>query len=143
MDSQAVVRQAIGFNSPDRIPIELVEVPGIWDDYGTLPRSACPEDFPPLQHFDSIQAIYSWVFSERGPDAEGNRLRMDEWGCLQKVPLNGEYSYLVVQEPLRDWDKASSYRFPDPDAADPWFADISKALQRYPGSSWTPSSTPA
>ena len=61
-DSQSVVRQAIGFGNPDRIPIELVEVPGVWDDYGALPRSACPADFPPLQDFDSIQAIYSWVF---------------------------------------------------------------------------------
>ncbi len=132
-DSQSIVRQAIGFGNPGRIPVELVEVPGIWDDYGTLPRSACPRDFPPLQDFDSIQAIYSWVFDERGTDAEGNRLRVDEWGCLQKVPRSGEYSYLVVGEPLRDWGKASSYRFPDPSRADPWFDEIAKALRQYPG----------
>jgi uroporphyrinogen decarboxylase len=132
-DGIAAVRKAIEFDNPDRVPIELVEVPGIWDDYGALPRSACPEDFPPLQCFDAIQAIYSWVFTERGTDAEGNRLRVDEWGCLQKVPRSGDYSYLVVEEPLRDWDKAHSYRFPDPSAADPWFTEIAHALKRYPG----------
>jgi uroporphyrinogen decarboxylase len=131
-DSLTAVRKAIEFKGPTHIPIELVEVPGVWDDYGALPRSSCPHDFPPLSDFDSIQAIYSWVFRERGNDGEGNRLREDEWGCLQKVPRSGEYSYLVVGEPLRDGGE-SAYRFPDPSAADPWFAEMGRALRRYPG----------
>jgi hypothetical protein len=127
-----VVRKAIDFDHPEHIPIELVEVPGIWDDYGTLPPSACPQDFAPLRDFDAIQAIYSWVFQDHGKDPEGNTLRMDEWGCLQKVPGNGEYTYLVIEQPLKDWENVSSYRFPDPSATDSWFSEINSALRRYP-----------
>ncbi len=133
MNSINVVRKAIEFRDPDYIPIELVEVPGIWDDYGTLPRERTEARFPPLEDFDSIQAIYSWVFRDLGRDAEGNSRRQDEWGCIQKVPRSGEYTYLVIHEPLKDWDRAAGYRFPDPAAADPWFAATASALKRYPG----------
>jgi len=133
VDSIAVTRKAIEFRTPDYIPIELVEVPGIWDDYGTLPREQTGQGFPPLEDFDSIQAIYSWVFEDLGRDEEGNRLRRDEWGCIQKVPCSGEYTYLVTHEPLKDWDKAAKYHFPDPAGAEDWFARITAALQRYQG----------
>jgi hypothetical protein len=131
MDSREVVTRAIEFDNPPYIPVELVEVPGIWDDYGTLPRAG-GAPFRPLADFDSIQAIYSWSCTDQGTDGEGNRLRRDEWGCLQKVPRSGEYTYLVVQEPLRDWGAVSGYRFPDPACADGWFHDIEAALRGYP-----------
>jgi hypothetical protein len=133
MSSIDLVEKAIAFEQPERIPIELVEVPGIYDDYGTVQRNLVNTHFPPLNDFDSIQAIYSWVFEELGNDKNGDRLRRDEWGCLQKIPRSGEYTYLVIEEPLRDWDNVSTYRFPDPSVADEWFADIAKGLKKYPG----------
>jgi hypothetical protein len=133
VDSITVARKAIEFRDPEYVPIELVEVPGIWDDYGTLPRDQADAGFPPLRDFDSIQAIYSWVFEEAGRDEEGNRLRRDEWSCLQKVPNSGEYAYLVIDEPLKDWDDAAAYRFPDPAGTDAWFGRITAGLRRYPG----------
>jgi hypothetical protein len=133
MASIEVVEKAIEFRNPEYVPIELVEVPGIWDDYGALPREEVTEEFLPLQGFDAIQAIYSWVFDEEGKTAQGDRLRRDEWGCLQKVPVSGEYTYLVIEEPLRDWDRISRYRFPEPARADAWFEEITRSLTRYPG----------
>lgn len=133
MNSIDLVQKAIAFDQPDRIPIELVEVPGIYDDYGTIHRDAVDRDFPPLKDFDSIQAIYSWVFEELGNDSNGDRLRRDEWGCVQKIPHTGEYTYLVIEEPLKDWDHISTYRFPEPSVADAWFSDIEKSLKKYQG----------
>jgi hypothetical protein len=128
-----VVKKAIEFRNPEYIPVELVEVPGIWDDYGALPRDRVDEDFLPLQDFDSIQAIYSWVFEEQGTTPEGDRLRRDEWGCLQRVPSEAEYTYVVIEEPLKDWDNISRYRFPDPSRADAWFEEMAEAFKRYDG----------
>lgn len=133
MNSITAVKKAIEFKHPERIPIELVEVPGVYDDYGTLPRDGVDKDFPPLKDFDSIQAIYSWVFEELGQDPRGDRLRRDEWGCVQKVPQSGEYTYLVIEEPLKNWDNISTYKFPEPSAADTWFSDIEKSLKGYEG----------
>ena len=133
MSSIDVVKKAIAFDNPERIPIELVEVPDIYDDYGTIPRDTVDRTFPPLKDFDSIQAIYSWVFEELGKDVNGDRLRRDEWGCLQKIPSSGEYTYLIIEEPLKDWNHISSYTFPDPSVSDEWFLNIEKSLKKYPG----------
>lgn len=133
MNSIELVQKAIAFNHPERIPIELVEVPGVYDDYGTLSRNQVDKDFLPLKDFDSIQAIYSWVFEELGTDPNGDRLRRDEWGCLQKIPRSGEYTYLVTEEPLKDWDHISTYKFPEPSVTDTWFSDTEKSLRSYKG----------
>ena len=133
MNSIDVVKKAIEFRNPEYIPIELVEVPGVYDDYGTMPRKEVDRDFPPLRDFDSIQAIYSWVFEDLGKNDQGDLIRRDEWGCMQKIPHSGEYTYLVIEEPLADWDNISSYRFPEPDRADAWFADMEESLKGYRG----------
>jgi hypothetical protein len=133
MSSIETVKKAINFQNPEYIPIELVEVPGIYDDYGTMPKNRVDKDFIPLQDFDAIQAIYSWVFEDLGVDDEGNRRRRDEWRCVQKIPKNGEYTYLVIEEPLRDWDKVSKYSFPDPTCADLWFSEMESNLNQYRG----------
>jgi hypothetical protein len=133
MDSIDVVKKAINFEEPEYIPIELVEVPGVYDDYGTMPREVVDENFLPLRDFDGIQAIYSWVFDDLGFDNEGNRIRRDEWGCVQKVPKSGEYAYLVIQEPLKDWEKLPHFRFPDPSVADTWFSEMEAGLKKYDG----------
>jgi len=74
MNSVDVVKKAIEFDDPDYIPIELVEVPGVYDDYGTIPREMVDESFPPLKDFDAIQAIFPWVCEEMGRDENGDRL---------------------------------------------------------------------
>jgi len=133
MDRIEVVKKAIEFRGPDYIPIELVEIPGVYDDYGTLDRGRVDGAFPPLRDFDVVQATYSWVFEDLGTDAEGNRMRRDEWGCVQKIPKGGEYTYHVIREPLRNWDDIRCYRFPDPSVTDGWFRKMEKGLKRHRG----------
>ena len=133
MGSIDVVKKAIEFKNPEYIPIELVEVPGIYDDYGTISRETVDESFPPLKDFDAIQAIFPWVCEELEQDESGDRLRRDEWGCIQKVPEAADYTYLVVHEPLKDWDTITKYTFPDPSVADNWFDEMGRSLKRYPG----------
>jgi hypothetical protein len=127
------VRKAVGFDGPERTPIELVEVPGIYDDYGTIGPGDVDPDFAPLSDFDVLQATYHWVFKDMGRDREGNALREDEWGCRQKIPVGGEYAYFVLNNPLRNWDDLGGYRFPEPFVNDGWFSSMARNLKRYPG----------
>jgi hypothetical protein len=133
MDRIGNVRKAVEFGGPERIPIELVDVPGVYDDYGTIDPEGVDKGFQPLGDFDVVQATYHWVFRDLGEDREGNVLREDEWGCRQKIPKNGEYAYFVLNNPLRNWDDLGAYRFPDPSVADGWFSSMARSLKRYPG----------
>jgi hypothetical protein len=133
MDSVRNVIKAVEFDGPDRVPIELVDIPCIYDDYGTIDAGSVDPGFPPLEDFDVVQATYHWVFRDLGKDGEGNALREDEWGCKQKIPKGREYTYFVLNNPLGNWDDRGSYRFPDPSATDGWFSAMERNLKRYPG----------
>jgi hypothetical protein len=124
--------KAITFKNPERIPLELVEIPGIFDDYHTVDREKVDKNFEGLNDFDVVQATYSWSFKDKAKDKEGNLLRKDEWGCIQKVPKDGKYSYVVIEEPLKNIEKIKDYKFPDSSAADDYFKIISKNIkERY------------
>lgn len=130
MNHIEVVKKTIEFKNPRYLPLEVIEVPGIFDDYGKegIESTKLLEG---AEDFDSLQATYSWTFEDLGKDKEGNLLRRDEWGCIQKVPQSGEYSYLVIEEPLRDLSKLPAYTFPDPAITDGFFIQMKKNLQPY------------
>lgn len=125
------VRRAIEFAKPDRCPIELVDVPHVYDAYDTLDPSTVrvPDG---AEDFDAMQATYHWTLTEAGVNPAGERLRRDEWGCLQRVPHDLTSAYDMLQRPLAEPGTLLGYTFPDPASADGYFERIERVVQaRY------------
>ncbi|MEN6641197.1 MAG: uroporphyrinogen decarboxylase family protein [Armatimonadia bacterium] len=122
--------RAIRFDSPDRPPLEIHDVPHLYDAYGTLHPAAAR---PGAADYDGIRVTYHWTFDELGTNDRGERLRRDEWGCVQRVPSDLSTAYEVIEKPLVDPRAFSGYRFPDPTVSDPFF-DRTQGLirQHYP-----------
>ncbi len=92
MTSYEVVKRAIKFQGPDRLPLR----------FATLDLNDT--------HYVRTNAI--------GTGDHSRRETYDEWGCLwvrSEVANMGQ----VRGHPLSDWSAAESYRWPDPDA--PWY----------------------
>jgi len=126
------VSRAIRFEGPAWLPLELVDVPGIYDAYGTLdPESFCVP--AGAESFDSAWATYHWTLEPLGRNERGELLRRDEWGCVQRVPAERTSAYVVETRPLQDVRDLSAYRFPDPEIARPFFERVGRVIrQRYP-----------
>ena len=99
MESREIVRRAIEFDSPPRLPFFLG---GSWSDR----LSAVIEDFPndvcDCWEMDRQEA--GWFFDTPEPD---------DWGCrwqTTEIVNMGQ----VVGHPLEDWGKLPSYRPPNP-----------------------------
>lgn len=124
------VRAAIEMAGPDRAPLEVVECPGIYDAYDTLAPGTV-DLLPGTEDFDSVQATYHWTFTEEGANDDGERLRRDEWGCLQRVPAGQESAYVVIEKPMADGIDLDGYTWPDVSTTDAYFQRIAEALAPY------------
>ncbi len=94
MNSREVVRRAIEFQTPDRLPVIFPRF-GISDTHGA-----------------------GWNQIGTGP--RDRRESLDEWGCLwarSEIDNMGQ----VKGHPLIDWSNLEHYRWPDPDS--PHFYD--------------------
>ena len=131
MDHLEVMRRAIEFKHPEYVPLEITDVPGVYDDFGRLDENQV-KLLEGTEDFDSLQAIFSYVYQDLRTDEKGNRYRKDEWGCTQMIPSDGKYSYLVVEHPLTNWADLKRYEFPSPSEADRYFRRIKKGLEKYP-----------
>ncbi len=93
MKSRELVRRAIRFESPARLPF--------WQHWNhKLP--GVPDDVCNIWEMDRAQA--GWFFGSPG---------MDDWGCqwgTTEVKNIGQ----VVRPPLADWSDLAGYRVPDP-----------------------------
>jgi hypothetical protein len=125
------VRRAIEFGSPDFIPMDLVDVPFLYDAYGTLdPRSVTVP--PGAESFDSAWCTYHWTLLPRGRNARGELLREDEWGCTQVVPAEPTTAYSVVQRPdLSSLEKVRAHPWPRPEAARGFFESRREIIARH------------
>jgi hypothetical protein len=133
MDHIERVDRAYRFGRPDRVPLEIHDVPGLYDAYGTLDPEAV-ELVPGAEDFDSLRVTYHWTFREEGTNAAGERLRRDEWGCLQRVPAGFGSAYQVLERPLSTLGALGRYEFPDPSVSDPSFERTARLLrERYRG----------
>ena len=90
--SYEVVRRAIEFDHPDRLPLR----------------------------FDSLglSDVHSVGWNQIGTGDHSRRETLDEWGCLW-VRNETENMGQVKGHPLADWEALDHYRWPDPD--DPAF----------------------
>ena len=110
MQSREIVRRAIEFGAPPRLPF--------WQDVvDDVPNDACD-----CREMD--RAKRGWFFDNAAED---------DWGCGWKR-TEVENMGQVVHHPLEDWAKLGSYRPPNP--RDPFYFEriddvISKANGRY------------
>jgi hypothetical protein len=131
MTKTDVVKAAIEFRDPPYIPMECVEVPGVYDAYGNLDPFQV-RLLPGTEDFDSVQATYHWSLTDVGSNQAGERVRRDEWGCVQRVPEDSDTAYEIIHKPMAeaipDPDK---YPWPDISVTDPFFRRMAQALPRY------------
>ena len=110
MDSREIVRRAIEFQKPPRLPFFQHQVQGIPDDV--------------CDCWEMDRARRGWFF---------DHCAEDDWGCGWAVTDQHNMGQ-VVSNPLADWDKLATYRPPDP--RDPYYferleEEMSKAGDRY------------
>ena len=99
MESREIVRRAIEFGRPERLPFFLG---GFWTDKLSEVIKDFPNDVCDCWEMDRQEA--GWFFDN--PVA-------DDWGC-QWARTEVENMGQVVGHPLADWAKLGSYRMPDP-----------------------------
>jgi hypothetical protein len=130
MDHIERVKRTIEFQSPDILPFELLDVPGIYDAYATLDPDQV-KSIPFTSDCDSVRTTYHWTFKPEGKNADGEQMRRDEWGCLHRVPADMNLAYDIVEKPLKDPKSFAYYKFPDPSVSDPFFEEIERRLESY------------
>ena len=125
------MRRAIEFGKPPIIPLEWVDVPLVYDAYGTLDPATVSLP-PPAADFDSAWVTYHWIFEELGHTPDGERRRRDEWGCTHVVPHDMDIAYTIVEHPdLTSIEAVAAHPWPDPRATDPFFARRREILEQY------------
>jgi len=120
-------RKAIEFQSPDMIPMDLTDVPFLYNAYDTLdPRKVrVPEG---AECFDSAWCTYHWTFDYCGKNEREEQLRRDEWGCLQTIPKDLNSAYTVVERPpLDSLEEVRTFPWPKPAVTD-WFFESRKEI---------------
>jgi len=139
MTSIERMTNAIRFGGVDAVPLEIHDVPHLYDAYGTLDPALAR---PAAEEYDGIRVTYHWTFAEVGTASypptpflkeggERQRLRRDEWGCLQRVPEDKGTAYDIIEKPLVDPKAFADYRFPDPSVSDPFFARVRRDKSRH------------
>jgi len=110
MQSREIVKRAIEFRKPPRLPF-------CQHDLDDLPDDVC-------ECWELDRQKSGWFFGEAPTD---------DWGCGWKVLGKGDYGQ-VVEHPIEDWGKLDAYRPPNP--RDPFYferieADLADAGDRY------------
>lgn len=127
------MRRAIEFGSPRYIPMELVDVPYIYNAYDTMDAKTVrmPEG---AENFDSAWCTYHWSLECQGKNDAGEPVRRDEWGCTQIIPIDEGSAYSVIEKPkLSTIEEVDAYPWPRPAATD-WFFESRKRIieEHYP-----------
>ncbi len=126
------VRRAIEFRRPGHLPMEIVDVPGIYNAYHTLD----PERVRLIAGTEDFDALwtncYSMFHTEVGRTPEGLPIKQDQFGTRLMTPREEQSAYILLEHPLKG-RALKDYRFPDPDDADPHFARLGEVIRtRYP-----------
>ncbi len=128
-----VVKNAIEFKSPDYLPMEVIDVPGIYNAYHTLDPNQV-ELVPGTEDFDSLwPCCYSWFHEPIGKTSEGEILKKDQFGTLLKTPSDSNSCYVLLEHPLAGKNSLDGYQFPNPDNTDPHYDKLGRVIkERYP-----------
>ncbi len=114
MESKEIVRRAIEFDGPPRLPFFLGD---FWGEKMLGPRTDILNDVCDCWEMDRQKA--GWFFDNPG---------LDDWGCRwERTEVNNMGQ--VVEHPLADWTRLDDYRPPDP--RDPfYFERIDDVIRR-------------
>ena len=99
MESREIVRRAIEFDTPPRLPFFIGS---FWTERLSSPAAQFPNDVCDCWEMDRQEA--GWHFDNPAPD---------DWGC-QWARTDVNNMGQVVGHPLADWDALDTYRPPDP-----------------------------
>ena len=125
------VKRAIDFGSPDMVPLDLVDVPFLYDAYGTLDPATVLAP-PGAERFDSAWCTYHWTLRSLGVDEQGEPVRSDEWGCTQVVPRGQDSAYSIIARPdLATRAQVRAHPWPDPAGADGFFEQRRGVIRRH------------
>jgi len=122
------VKKAIEFKKPAYLPMETLDVPGLYHAYYTLDPNKVTF-IPGAENADSLWALGSWFPKEIGKSEKGEVLRKDEWGINHKVPLDMNSIYIITDSPLNNKKSLGNYKFPEPKAGDFYFDYLSKIIK--------------
>jgi len=127
-----VVKRAIEFKHPDYLPMQIVDVPGIYNAYHTLDPDTV-EFIPGTESFDSMWTNnYSWFHEPVGKSSNGETIKEDQFGVVLKTPLDENSAYVLLKHPLAGKNSLAGYEFPDPDDTDPYYERLGKVIrERY------------
>lgn len=119
MTGREIVRRAIEFDSPPRLPFFLG---GFWSEKLSAVTENFPNDVCDCWEMDRQES--GWFFDNPEPD---------DWGC-QWMKTDVKNMGQVVGHPLEDWSALASYRPPNP--RNPFYFDrieeeIKDAADRY------------
>jgi uroporphyrinogen-III decarboxylase len=122
------IKKAIEFRSPDYLPMEILDVPGIYNNNHTLdPKKV--EYIPGTENFDSMWTnCYSWFHEDIGYSDDGGILRKDQFGTIIRIPESHDYTYAIVNNPLKGRDSLAGYSFPDPNETRPHFNKLGEII---------------
>ena len=125
--------RAIELKGPDCIPMEIIDVPGIYNAYHTQDRDTV-ELIPGTEDFDAIWAnCYSWRHEVVGQSDAGEPIKTDQFGTRFKTPHEEHSAYMLLSHPLAEAGAAANYEFPDPADMDPLLDSLGNAIStRYP-----------
>jgi len=101
--SYEIVRRAIDFDNPERLPLRFVGYPVS----------------------DAVNVDWNYI----GPGDINQPQVTDEWGCLW-VRTDAKNMGQIKGHPLDEWNKLNSYRFPDPDNPE-FFAGMAEKFDRF------------
>ncbi len=124
------VKKALEFKSPDYLPMETNQIPGIYNAYGTLDPETV-ELIPGTESFDAIWPLgYTQVYEETGRTEQNEPIRKDQFGIVYKTPLDMNSTYVLLEHPLEGKTSFEGYEFPDIEDLDPWFENLGKVIKK-------------
>ena len=113
-DHIEVAKRAIEFRRPDYLPMEIIDVPHVYNAYHTL-DPATVQFVPGTEDFDVMwPCCYSWYHTITGKTPEGEVLKEDQFGVKLKTPLDEKSAYVLLEHPLAGRESLDGYEFPNP-----------------------------
>ena len=91
-----IVKNAIEFKKTKYLPMEVIDVPGIYNAYFTLNPNLV-KLVPGTENFDSIWVnCYSWFQDIIEENQKGDVLRKDKFGIIQQILNDKKSSYMAI-----------------------------------------------
>jgi hypothetical protein len=132
-DHIETVKRAIEFRAPAHLPLQIVDVPGVYNAYHTLDPETV-QFIPGTENFDAFwTCCYSWQHKVLGTTEAGETLKQDQFGTRLKTPIDTNSAYVLLSHPLAGKDSTAGFTWPNPDDVDPAFDRLGEVIRtRYP-----------